>query len=120
MMMNRRRSVYHVTCYCGSEKLKVTGGRNGYGAKLANIYSTEFVVETADKKSLQKYKQVFSNNMSVKGKPKITENKKGEEYTKITFKPDFTRFGMDGIDDDTEALMIKRVYDSQCSPQGTR
>lgn len=24
----------------------VTGGRNGYGAKLANIYSTEFRVET--------------------------------------------------------------------------
>ena len=25
---------------------KVTGGRNGYGAKLANIFSTEFTVET--------------------------------------------------------------------------
>lgn len=25
---------------------KVTGGRNGYGAKLCNIYSTEFTVET--------------------------------------------------------------------------
>lgn len=80
---------------------------------MANIYSTEFVVETADKKTLKKYRQVFSKNMSVKGDPKITENKKGEEYTKITFKPDFKRFGMDGIDDDTEALMIKRVYDSQ-------
>jgi len=27
---------------------KVTGGRNGYGAKLANIFSSEFVVETSD------------------------------------------------------------------------
>jgi hypothetical protein len=25
---------------------KVTGGRNGYGAKLCNIFSTEFIVET--------------------------------------------------------------------------
>jgi DNA topoisomerase-2 len=25
---------------------KVTGGRNGYGAKLCNIYSKEFTVET--------------------------------------------------------------------------
>ena len=33
--------------YDDSEK-KTTGGRNGYGAKLANIFSTEFVVETAD------------------------------------------------------------------------
>ena len=36
---------------------KTTGGRNGYGAKLCNIFSTEFVVETADKQ--QKYKQVI-------------------------------------------------------------
>ena len=92
---------------------QVTGGRNGYGAKLANIYSTEFIVETCDAKSLKKYKQVFSNNMSVKGKPKITDNKKGDEWTCITFKPDFARFGMEGIDDDTEALMMKRVYDSK-------
>lgn len=30
---------------------KITGGRNGYGAKLANIFSKKFVVETADSKS---------------------------------------------------------------------
>ena len=28
--------------------LQTTGGRNGYGAKLANIYSSRFVVETSD------------------------------------------------------------------------
>lgn len=27
---------------------KVTGGRNGFGAKLTNIYSKEFMVEAAD------------------------------------------------------------------------
>ena len=32
--------------YDDNEK-KVTGGRNGYGAKLANIFSKEFVIETA-------------------------------------------------------------------------
>lgn len=37
---------------------KTTGGRNGYGAKLANIFSTQFVIETADGKRLKKYKQV--------------------------------------------------------------
>lgn len=36
--------------------MQVTGGRNGYGAKLANIFSTEFVIETCDGKTL--YKQV--------------------------------------------------------------
>ncbi len=92
----------------------MTGGRNGYGAKLANIYSTEFVVETADTTTKKKYRQVFSNNMGRKMAPKITENKANAEFTKISFKPDFARFNMpDGLDDDTEALLIKRVYDSK-------
>lgn len=30
---------------------KVTGGRNGYGAKLTNIFSNRFTVETADIKN---------------------------------------------------------------------
>jgi DNA topoisomerase-2 len=30
------------------KKLKTTGGRNGYGAKLTNIFSTYFEVETVD------------------------------------------------------------------------
>ena len=29
---------------------RVTGGRNGYGAKLTNIFSRKFVLECADKK----------------------------------------------------------------------
>lgn len=91
---------------------KVTGGRNGYGAKLANIYSTEFTVETADRKTEQKYKQTFRDNMSKKDKPKITKNTGGkQEYTSITFKPDLPHFKMDKISDDMEALMMKRVYD---------
>lgn len=93
------------------DEAKVTGGRNGYGAKLANIYSTEFIVETADSKNGKKYRQVFSNNMADKGKPKITENKKGEDWTKITFTPDLPRFHMTEFDDDTVALFQKRVYD---------
>lgn len=40
------------------DREKSTGGRNGYGARLANIFSTEFVVEIADGKRQKKYKQV--------------------------------------------------------------
>lgn len=43
--------------YNDNEK-KTTGGRNGYGAKLTNIFSTEFTIETADGKRQKKYKQV--------------------------------------------------------------
>lgn len=95
--------------YDDDEK-KLTGGRNGYGAKLTNIYSTEFTIETADGNSGQKYVQTWTTNMSNCGKAKITKYKK-EDYTQVKFKPDLPRFGMDSIDDDTLALLKKRVYD---------
>lgn len=95
--------------YDDNEK-KVTGGRNGYGAKLCNIFSTEFIVETADSKRNKKYLQVFKDNMNTIGTPEIT-GYKGEEYTKITFKPDLRRFGMDELDDEVISLLRKRVYD---------
>ncbi|KAJ7197086.1 type II DNA topoisomerase [Mycena rebaudengoi] len=81
------------------------------GWSLANIYSHEFTVETADRKTSQKYKQTWTDNMGVCGKAKITKNAKGEEWTKITFRPDLKRFGMAAIDDDTASLLRKRVYD---------
>ncbi|KZT24682.1 type II DNA topoisomerase [Neolentinus lepideus HHB14362 ss-1] len=93
------------------EEKKLTGGRNGYGAKLANIYSHEFTIDTADKSSGQKYKQTWTDNMSKVGKPKITKNGRGEEYTCVKFKPDLQRFGMDSIDDDTVSLLKRRVFD---------
>lgn len=58
--------------YDDGEK-KVTGGRNGYGAKLCNIFSREFIVETADATSGRKFKQVFRDNMSSKGEPVVTD-----------------------------------------------
>ena len=45
--------------------MQVTGGRNGYGAKLANIFSTEFIIETCDGKSQYKQVQVHLICLSV-------------------------------------------------------
>ena len=93
------------------DQAKVTGGRNGYGAKLTNIYSTHFVLETVDSKQKKKYKQTWRNNMSVMDKAKIDATKGEDDYTMITFKPDFRKFGMDNMDQDFEALVKRRVYD---------
>ena len=92
------------------EQQKVTGGRNGLGAKLCNVYSLNFTIETADSKRKQRYKQTWNDNMSKKGKAKITAYN-GDDYTKVTFRPDYKRFGMDGMDDDFEALVKRRIYD---------
>ncbi|KAJ8748764.1 hypothetical protein K2173_011319 [Erythroxylum novogranatense] len=90
---------------------KTTGGRNGYGAKLTNIFSTEFVIETADGKRQKKYKQVFTNNMGKKSEPAITKCKETENWTKVSFKPDLAKFNMTHLEDDVVALMKKRVVD---------
>lgn len=53
------------------EEKKVTGGRNGYGAKLCNIFSTNFMVETATREYKKSFKQIWANNMSKTTPPKV-------------------------------------------------
>ncbi|KRH91943.1 DNA topoisomerase type II, partial [Pseudoloma neurophilia] len=96
--------------YDDKEK-KVTGGRNGYGAKLCNIFSKEFIIETADKEEGLYYYQKYSKNMSIKEEPIIKEKKINESFTKITFIPDLKRFHMEEMDEDIINLLKKRVYD---------
>ena len=91
---------------------KVTGGKNGYGAKLTNIFSKEFEVETVDLMRRKRFRQTFTNNMGNKTKAKVSSLKNPKDgYTKITFKPDLKRFGIETLTDDIVNLMVKRVYD---------
>uniref|UniRef100_A0A6C0IXV3 DNA topoisomerase (ATP-hydrolyzing) n=1 Tax=viral metagenome TaxID=1070528 RepID=A0A6C0IXV3_9ZZZZ len=102
------------TNYDDNEK-REWGGRNGYGAKLANIFSTQMTVETVDKNRKKKLIQTFKTNMSIKEKPKITTCV-ANGFTKIMWYPDFKRFNMKNLDKDHVALMKKRVYDiAACS-----
>lgn len=55
--------------------------------------------------------QVFSNNMAQKGEPRVTACKASDNWTSITFTPDYAKFGMEGLDVDMVALMRKRTYD---------
>ena len=99
------------TNYDDTEK-RTTGGRNGYGAKLTNIFSTFFSVETVDGDRRRKYYQEFKNNMSEKGEPVITELKaRPTTFTKIIFKPDLEKFGIENLTDDIVSLLTRRVYD---------
>ena len=95
------------------DRERTTGGRNGYGAKLANIYSTFFSVETVDSDEKLKFYQEFKNNMSIKEKPKITalKTESPKSYTNITFQPELSRFGLSSLTSDIVSLFEKRVYD---------
>ena len=98
------------TNYDDNDK-RIWGGKNGYGAKLANIFSELMTVETVDSKRNKKYVQTFKNNMSIKNKPIITIDLSNKSYTKITWKPDLKRFNIEELDNGHVSLMKKRVYD---------
>lgn len=93
------------------EEKKVTGGKNGFGAKLTNIYSTFFKVETVDHIRKIKYTQVYRNQMNEIGEPTIEEEYKGEPFTRITFVPDYAKFKLDDLTQDFINLFKKRTYD---------
>lgn len=94
-----------------SDEDRITGGTNGLGAKLANIFSTSFILETADSERKKLYLQEWKNNMSEKSDPKITSLGRKKPYTTITFQPDLKYFKIKTLTDDMIALMEKRLID---------
>ena len=94
------------------QKGKTVGGKNGIGSKACNIYSERFDIELVDSKRNKKYFQRFKNNMYDKEEPVITDvPKNSESYIKITFVPDYKKFGLKGLTKDMASLFKRRVYD---------
>jgi DNA topoisomerase-2 len=82
-------------------------GTNGVGSTLTNIYSLEFTISTCDGKN--HFFQTYKNNM--RDRVDATIKKSKVAHTEITFKPDFEKFGLDGIDEDHFKMIQKRIYD---------
>ena len=93
------------------EEKKIVGGKNGFGFKLVLIWSEYGRIETVDHVRGLKYVQEFHNNLNQISAPVITKAKTTKPYTKVTFKPDYRRFGLTNLTPDMIALMKKRVYD---------
>jgi len=98
------------TNYDKTEK-KIVGGKNGFGFKLVLIWSTYGRVETVDHVRGLKYVQEFHNNLDKIDPPKITKISASKPYTKVSFKPDYQRLGIQGLTRDMLALLKKRVFD---------
>lgn len=124
VVMHKQHGVYVPTMIFGQlltgsnfddNEKKTTGGRNGYGAKLANVFSAEFVVDCVDSENKLKFHQMFRDHMHTTMEPKVSkctaaEVKQGD-YVKISFRPDLELFNMDRLDEDTVALLARRAYD---------
>ena len=100
------------TNYDEGKKEKIVGGKNGFGFKLVLIWSVWGRVETVDHVRGLKYTQEFRNNLSEIVPPVITKSKV-KPYTRVSFRPDYTRFGIAGnnLTADMVALFLKRTYD---------
>jgi len=95
---------------------RITGGRHGYGAKLTNIFSHQFTVETADSRRGLRYRQTWEHNMSVANEPDISPLGDGVgDFTRVTFVPDLAKLTGDvtatTIPSDEYAIMCRRVID---------
>lgn len=104
------------------DQRRLTGGRHGYGAKLTNVFSSEFVVEIRDTHSsrgkCKTYKQVWIDNMHTCSEAQVDIRLKQDtdlEYTKITFVPDLARLANDAkmtvLPEEEYKLMRRRVVD---------
>ncbi|OSX68704.1 hypothetical protein BU14_2364s0001, partial [Porphyra umbilicalis] len=99
----------------GAADARVTGGRHGYGAKLANILSTRFTVSTTDPRRGLAYEQTWGDNMRDRQPPTVVPlddaaavahmappdavaggGAAAGGYTRVTFTPDVGRFAAEG------------------------
>lgn len=88
-------------------------GTNGVGSTLTNILSTSFKIESCDGKKL--FRQEFRDGMRTRGEPKITSDNKNR--TRITFRPDYEFFKLEGLSPDHALKMAKKVVDAAaCNP----
>jgi DNA gyrase/topoisomerase IV subunit B len=96
---------------------RTVGGRNGYGAKLVAVFSKKFIIEIV--KDGQRYYQEFHDGLTKINPPKIKKTKL-KDYTKITYFPDFSHFGVTENDVSHIDLYKRRSYDiAACTPKKT-
>lgn len=91
-------------------KKRTTGGRNGYGSKLVNVFSTKFTVMVGDPNNNLYFEQTWTDNMSNSEKYKTKKYNKKNGFTKVVFYPDFEKFGIEDFNDHYE-LFAKRCVD---------
>lgn len=93
------------------EEKKLVGGKNGYGVKLVNIFAKRLEVSIVDAPRKLHYSQVFEDNMTKVGAPK-TKASKGKSHVRLTWTPDYARFGyVDRMPEGIVKLIERRVYD---------
>lgn len=94
-------------------------GTNGVGSSIANIFSTKFIIDTADGKN--SYHRSWSDNMhKLNDDLKISKCK--DHYTQTEFYPDFSKFDINYSEftDDFIDIVEKRCIDAAVANYGLK
>jgi len=94
-----------------TKKVRKGAGRNGYGAKLVNLYSKYFKLEIGDPTTGKSYVQEWRDNMNDRQDPVIAENHKGPGYLQITWNLDHQRFGYTKYPTEAYHLFMRHCAD---------
>jgi DNA topoisomerase-2 len=86
-------------------------GRNGFGAKLTNIFSKAFQVKIGDTKNKREYTGIWQNNMKDGPHTVVEEKYKGENYVQVSWLLDFKRFGLNEYPAEAIGLFARYVAD---------
>lgn len=92
---------------------RATSGRNGYGAKLTNIFSSLFRITIDDGAQGRSYAQEWRDNMYTKDAPRIRTSKAiKKNHVTVVWKPDYARFGVEPSDALIRRLFGRFAYDA--------
>lgn len=101
----------HSSSNYNKDKVRTECGRNGYGAKLTNIFSKHFMITIGDPNNKRWYRQIWTENMTVQSEPEIKENYTGESFVEIVYKMDFERFKYKCYPDEAFRLFSRHAAD---------
>lgn len=85
---------YNTSSNYDDDEDRKTLGRNGFGVKLVNTFSTEFYIDIVDPKTGLRYQQMWKNNKTETTEPSITKIDTQTSMVSVTWKLDFKRFGL--------------------------
>jgi DNA topoisomerase-2 len=90
-------------------RVRLGCGRNGYGAKLTNVFSTDFIIRVSDGKTL--YTQQWTNNMDNRSEPVLEKAKNRETFVEVEYELDFKRFKLTEYPKEAFNLFSRYVAD---------
>lgn len=88
----------------GSDSDRDTIGMNGVGSALANIFSSKFIGTTSDGK--HKLVVTCDDNATIRN---VDVKKSTKKFTEVYIEPEFSRFGVSGIDTVLQSMILNRL-----------